>query len=528
MGHGRATQVNVNLSRDSGDYAMIRRVTAMRLFIVPLIAVIAAAGGARAQTPEAAACREGPPDVAIPACTEILKSSRLAPEARATSLLKRGDAFTKRRDFNAAIADYDEAIKLNLKTGVAHNQRGIALRVKGDYDAAIESYNISIKMQPQYSVRYMNRAIAYRWKREFDRALADLDTAIKISPENARLYVERAIVHRLKLDLPRALADNNEAIKRDRNAWQPYQERAITHEARNDLKAALLDYRQALAIAPRNERLTRAVARVEFRIANPESQAAAPEIKQPVPGQAQAPTAVIRHSGRRVALIVGNSRYSNAGPLTNPANDAEILSKALRAVGFTQVNLKLDLSREQLATALKEFAAVADRAEWAVIYFAGHGIEVGGINYLVPVDARLASDRDVAFESVTLDQVLQTVEGASKLRLVILDACRDNPFAKKMNRSSATRSIGRGLGNIEPEGATLVAYAAKHGQTAEDGTAGNSPFAAALARTIQTPGLEINLVFRKVRDEVLAATGKRQEPFTYGSLPSEAFYFQSR
>ena len=151
-----------------------------------------------------------------------------------------------------------------------------------------------------------------------------------------------------------------------------------------------------------------------------------------------------------------------------PKNDAEAVSKALNTAGF-QVVLANDLSREQFASVLKNFSAMADSSEWAVIYYAGHGIELGGNNYLVPVDAKFASDRDVSLEAVTLEQILQSVEGASKLRLVILDACRDNPFAQKMVRSSGSRSIGKGLGNIEPEGTTLVAYAAKHGQTAEDG-----------------------------------------------------------
>src|SRR5262249_33495818 len=156
------------------------------------------------------------------------------------------------------------------------------------------------------------------------------------------------------------------------------------------------------------------------------------------------------------------------------------------------------------------FAAAADRADWAVVYFAGHGLEVDGVNYLVPVDAKLASDRDVTFEAVSHEQVLQAVEGARKLRLVILDDCRDNPFVKTMTRSaSSTRSIGRGLANIEPEGATLVVYAAKHGHTTLDGTGANtnSPFIIALVKHLDTAGLEINLLFRKVRDEVLAATG---------------------
>jgi uncharacterized caspase-like protein len=150
------------------------------------------------------------------------------------------------------------------------------------------------------------------------------------------------------------------------------------------------------------------------------------------------------------------------------------------------------------------------------------------VNYLVPIDAKLATDRDVTFETIPLDQVLQAVDGARKLPLVILDACRDNPFVHTMTRSlTATRSIGIGLANIEPEGATLVAYAAKHGQTAMDGTDGNSPFVSALIKNLETSSLEINLLFRKVRDDVLAATSKRQEPFTYGSLPSEPFYFRT-
>ena len=150
------------------------------------------------------------------------------------------------------------------------------------------------------------------------------------------------------------------------------------------------------------------------------------------------------------------------------------------------------------------------------------------MNYLVPIDAKLATDRDVTFEAIPLDQVLQAVDGARKLHLVILDACRANPFVHTMTRSLAiTRSVGSGLAAIEPERATLVAYAAKDGHAAIDGTDGNSPFVAALLKYLETPSLEINLLFRKVRDDVLAATGKRQEPFTYGSLPSEPFYFRT-
>jgi uncharacterized caspase-like protein len=149
------------------------------------------------------------------------------------------------------------------------------------------------------------------------------------------------------------------------------------------------------------------------------------------------------------------------------------------------------------------------------------------VNYLIPVDAKLSVDRDVQFEAVPLDQVLAAVDGAKKLRLVLLDACRDNPFTSRMIRSVTTRSIGRGLARIEPEAGTLVVYAAKHGETASDGDTGaNSPFAGAFIRRIATPGLEVRRLFDYVRDDVMVATRRQQQPFSYGSLPgSEDFYF---
>lgn len=156
------------------------------------------------------------------------------------------------------------------------------------------------------------------------------------------------------------------------------------------------------------------------------------------------------------------------------------------------------------------------------------GLEVGGMNYIIPVDATLRTDRDVQDEAVTVERILNATERARKLRLIVLDACRDNPFIPRMRRMMATRAVGRGLAKVEPEGGTLIAFAARDGQVAQDGTGANSPFAAAFVKLIMEPGLEINMLFRRVRDEVYAATNRKQEPFTYGSLPGEAFYFRPR
>lgn len=228
---------------------------------------------------------------------------------------------------------------------------------------------------------------------------------------------------------------------------------------------------------------------------------------------------------QRLALVIGNSAYKHTGVLPNPKNDATAVAEALERIGFDGVTLKFDQGYEALRRTIRDFGQAAKDADVAVVFFAGHGMEIAGQNYLVPIDAKLASDRDVEFEAVKLDTVLRQVESARKLRLVILDACRNNPLGTKMKRSKgATRSVSRGLKSVEPDGDVLVAFAAKHGTVAEDGSGSNSPYTKALLRHLETPGLEINFLFRRVRDSVRKETSRRQEPFTYGSLGSEAVY----
>lgn len=230
--------------------------------------------------------------------------------------------------------------------------------------------------------------------------------------------------------------------------------------------------------------------------------------------------------GRRIALVIGNSNYQNVPVLQNPQRDAATVAKALEAVGFQHVTLQLNLGRERLIDALRAFAKQAEDADWAVVYYAGHGMEVAGVNYLIPIDARIASDLDVGLEAIPIDQVLNAAERARALRLVILDACRDNPFANQMKRTVASRSIGRGLAKMEPDPGTLVVFAAKHGETALDGDGGNSPFVTAFVKDIQVPGVEVRRLFDNVRDDVMDMTDRRQQPYSYGSVPGrQDFYF---
>ena len=209
----------------------------------------------------------------------------------------------------------------------------------------------------------------------------------------------------------------------------------------------------------------------------------------------------------RVALVIGNSTYADIGRLPNPGNDATDMSAALRRLGF-EVTTELNADRAELNEALRAFTRRSVGADVALVFYAGHGMEMDGVNYLLPVDARLARDTDVRYETVTLDDVLAATTGAS-LRMVILDACRDNPLARSMQRTVARRSISRGsFGDLDESllgDETLVAYAAAAGTVADDGTGRNSPYTAALLEYLEEP-LEIQTLFRQVRARVLTAT----------------------
>jgi uncharacterized caspase-like protein len=222
---------------------------------------------------------------------------------------------------------------------------------------------------------------------------------------------------------------------------------------------------------------------------------------------------------KRVALVIGMSRYQQVPQLANPARDAEAMSVLFKKAGFDVIDSERDLGIADLRRVIREFSETSRDADISVVYYAGHGIEVDGTNYLVPADAKLSSDFDVEDETVSLDRVLKALDPVKRLKLVILDACRDNPFSKTMKRSVASRSIGRGLAKIEPAMSdTLIAFAAKAGAVASDGDGQNSPFATALVKHIAEPGLDLRIAFGRVRDDVLKSTSNRQEPFVYGSL----------
>ncbi|MBR0744012.1 caspase family protein, partial [Bradyrhizobium japonicum] len=230
------------------------------------------------------------------------------------------------------------------------------------------------------------------------------------------------------------------------------------------------------------------------------------------------------HAETRAALVIGNSAYQSVPFLPNPVNDASDVSAVLKKLGFTVKSLT-NARFDDVRRALIEFDQMAAGADIAFIYFAGHGMEIDGQNWLIPIDAQLLSDRSVSNEAIGLQSLTKAVSGANSLGLVILDACRINPFLAKMQVTNPHRAVSRGFSRVEPAKRVLVAYSALAGTTANDGSGRNSPYTEALLRNIATPGLEVRKLFARLRDQVMSETRNEQQPVTYETLPEKDIFF---
>ncbi len=234
---------------------------------------------------------------------------------------------------------------------------------------------------------------------------------------------------------------------------------------------------------------------------------------------------------KRAALVIGNAAYANAPPLANPRNDATDLAKTLETLGF-KVLLGLDLGKRSFDQKVRAFADLLEEADTGLLFYAGHGLQVAGQNYLVPVDAKLAKERDLDFDTVRLNFLLRQMElgREDKTNIVILDACRDNPLTRNLARSMGTRSarLGKGLAEVKTGVGTFIAYSTQPGNVALDGTGRNSPFASALVKHMKRPGQPLTSVMVGVRKDVLAATSGRQVPWDHSALIGNFFFVPPR
>ncbi len=477
---------------------------------------------------------------------------------RAVTWAEKGDAAR-------ALADFNRNVALEPNVAAIFNNRGQFLLQRQELDQAIADFTEAIRLDVRYSKPYANRAEAWRQKGDLDRSLADIGEAIRIDPRDPLNYVRRADTLRYRGDYQLALAEYDRALAIMSDYIPAFTGRGLAYERLGDVTAALAEFRKALASQSYLANLDYSKSSIETaraRIAALGSGAPLPVIP-PAPRRAESATSIPTPNvgapivppdaaratqasqGRRVALVIGNSDYRNAVKLGNPQHDAAAIGAALRNIRFESVTVLVNLAREDLLEALRAFAEIARTADWAMVYYAGHGLEINAVDYLVPVDAKINSEPEALTQGVALAEVIRATEGAAKLKLVLLDACRDNPFlapsrkppgpavpsaaeAGKADSRSLDQSLGpaKGLSQVKASDGTLVFFAAKEGQAALDGDGDNSPFAVAMLQRIATPGVEIGKVLRLVRDDVMEATAGRQEPFVYGSLPmGEDFYF---
>ena len=529
-----------------------------------------------------------PADQQIDACNKIIALKVFSGEQLATVYFWRAVGWNKKGDYTKVIVDTTEALRLKPNQAL-YNMRGSAYFDKGEYDIAIADFNDALRIGPPSATIFHNRGNAWRGKADYPRALADYDEAIRLSPKEAYTWqnrgsvklalgdldgaladinqairldpslpsglIDRTLVWRAKGDLDRAIADGTEAIrlakaKAPANIMTPpgsvmisaYIHRALAYEAKGDYEHARQDYKATLegVASDAASKANQATAKVRLSLLTD----AAPPAPQPArtappaPEQtmtsapASPPAAAPRTSAdRRIALVIGNGAYAHVKALPNPANDARAIAKSLRDIGFTVAEGR-DLDRDTMQKTIRDFLLQAARAQIALVYYAGHGVQIDGRNYLVPTDIQFQSGTKMTDAMVDMDTIMAGLDDQVRTNILILDACRNNPMAPQTAATGANRGIEAGSGLAAPTtlgagstlgAGTLIAFATAPGQVALDGEGANSPFSLALSRHIGTPGLEVQQMLTRVRAEVVAATKSKQVPWSNSSLLGEVY-----
>ena len=470
---------------------------------------------------------KGEPDRALADFNEALRlDAKLA-----IAWVNRGYFYRAKRDLDRAMVDFNEAIKINPNLTTAYLGRGYTNFLKKDYDAALADYNKAVELDPKSAIAHNDRGLVWRSKGQPAKAIADYNEAIRLNPNYAFPYSNRARSMRANGDIPRAIVDFTQALKLDPNFTAVYTDRGLAYEAKGERDKALEDFRTALATPQKydNGKWAHDTARARLALLtgteapSPQTASRPTTAPQPSNNQAAAPPGIApAPPGSRVALVIGNAAYQAAGALPNPANDARAVAKALRDIGF-DVSDGINLDHRSQERLVRDFLRKAAGAKVALLFYAGHGMQVDGKNYLVPVDARLQAATDLPFETLELDKIIAGLDDESRTNIIILDACRDNPLAKAPGVKSRS-AAGSGLAAVSTVGSgTLIAYATAPGAVALDGDGSNSPFTAALVKHIRTPGLEVRQMLTRVRSDVASVTQKKQIPWDNSSLLGEVY-----
>jgi tetratricopeptide (TPR) repeat protein len=437
-------------------------------------------------------------------------------------------------DLDGAIEDYTEAGRLAPKAWDTRNGRGLVYLKKGDFDRALADFSSAIELQPNAVQPRNNQGYAWLQKRELDKALASFDEVIRSNPNSVLALSRRCFVFIQKHDYESALKDCNAAVAAVPDFQLAYSYRGLLFEEKGEIERAKADYEKASNGKGDYDTADDARSLASKRLVSlgsasasptPSTTAASPVVSSPTSAQSRPSPNVDPNTlaGRRVALVIGNSAYANVSRLTNPANDAQLMAETLRSLGFRLVGDKaqLNLDKAGLDRVVQQFGTESQGADVGLFYYAGHGVQVRGLNYLVPVDANPTHEADVDFQMLDANLVLrQMADAGTKLNLVLLDACRNNPFGGRGLRATTS-----GLAQMQASEGTLISFATQPGNVALDGNDNDSPYSKSLAEIIRKPGLDVFRTFNEVGLAVTRATGGQQQPWLSLSPIKGDFYF---
>lgn len=499
----------------------------------------------------------------------------------------RATIYTVLQHFDNALSDLAEAIRADPKISYHHVQRADILERLDRFSEARTELDTAVQLDPGNQNAWINRARLWGRYGDFEQALADYDRAEAVGGSQtwyalsgrARLaYVlgepQRAFADWTKAaetstlpmlaaqfhvragnlardylkDPDKALQAYGRALAVVPNYAQAVVERGLAYERSNRFDDAAGEYRKAGEMTRANpmEKSTYdySLFRLEAlraRLSRKAGDALAPNIDV-----LSRSASMDKQQGQRIALVIGNAAYANVPTLMNSDRDAESVGAAFSEAGFARVTVGRNLDRNQLDSLLRQFAREAASADWAVIYYAGHGIEVDGVNYAIPVDASMDTLKDAASHAISLDRMIAAVAPAKDLRLIVLDACRDDPFVQQAHRVAARKrtfdkspdgaadlliagrkEMGGGLADFKPAQLNMVAmYSTQPGEVTLDGDELNSPFTRAFLKNLPTPNLDLRSFFDRVREDVASGTQGRQRPALNGRLrEGERFSF---
>jgi tetratricopeptide (TPR) repeat protein len=455
------------------------------------------------------------------AITDLDTVIRLDP-ASAQAYNLRGLVRADKRNHDGAIADYGEALRIDAKYAVAYYNRGLSWAAKRDYDRAIADHSEAIKLNPKYAPAFSNRGWVLRLKGEHDRAIADLNEAIRLDPRYAFAYNNRGIVHMDKRDYERAISDFNDTIRIDPTYTASYTNRALAYERKGDTARARTEFETALGIPQKynNGKWAHDTARERLAAlsALPPTDASrrSDDLAMQRPGESSSqgrPGAPNPGRIQRIALIVGNADYPDADPpLAHPASDARALAAELKASGF-EVELVENVTKQQLQQATDRFKRQVKPGTAALLYFGGYAIQSGRQNYMIPTNAQIWAEREVARDGISFESVLgDMADGGMAVKLLLVDGSRRNPFERRFRNAPA------GLAPIVAPANTLVISAAGLGQVITEGTGKNSLFMTELLKEFRAGEVTLEEVFSRARIGLSRASDSEQVPWVSSTL----------